>query len=140
MTRRVWAIALLLGFSALFLNSAHTYASAQDHKCIPPMPGCPTPKPTADPATDPPTATPQAEVLSLAQPSPTPPLVPDSGSAESATVSQANGTQATVFSASQIPKNNDSFAAAPGFGPIGVPLILVFALTGLTSLTILKRI
>jgi len=147
MTRRVWAIALFLGFAALLLSANHAHAQARPqipHKCPPTVTPCPIPTPSDHPTdtpasapTDPPTS--QAEVLSLAQPSPTPPLVPDSGSATSQPFSQAN-TQATVFDASPIPKNNDSFASAPGFGPVGVPLLLVFALVGLTSLMVLKRI
>jgi hypothetical protein len=146
MTRRIWAIVLLLGFAALLLSANPTNAQARrqlPQKCPNPSPVCQSPGPTDHP-TDTPgaeptdTPTPQVEVLSLAQPSPTPPLVPDSGSAESAPVSQDNS--ATVLSAAPIPKNNDSFASAPGFGPIGIPLILAFAFTGLASLTILKRI
>jgi hypothetical protein len=148
MTRRVWAIALLLGFAALLLSANHASAQTRPqvpHKCPKRVPICPadTQAPT-DPATDPTTATDpptgDAEVLSLAQPTTTPPLVPDSGSAQSATFSQSSASLEPALGAAAIPQNNDSFAAAPGFGPIGVPLILFFALLGLVSLAILKRI
>lgn len=149
MTRRVWAIALLLGFAALLLSANHANAQTRPqapHKCPHPLRICPadagnTPTPTdppTDTATDPPTE--RAEVLSLAQPSATPPLVPDSGSAQSATFSQSSDTQDAALGVAATPQNNTSFAAAPGFGPIGVPLLLFFALFGLISLAILKRI
>jgi hypothetical protein len=142
MTRRIWAIAILLGLTALLLSATQARAQLKCvQACAPVI--TPDPKPSdhgkKDTPQPTPTDTPQAEVLSLAQPSSTPPLVPDSGSATSPAFSQA-GTQAAVFGGSPIPKNNDSFAAAPGFGPVAVPMLLVFAVIGLTSLAILKRI
>jgi hypothetical protein len=150
MTRRVWAITLFLGFAALFLSANHASAQTRPqapHKCPHSLPICPadTPAPT-NPATDSPTVavtdppTERAEVLSLAQPTTTPPLVPDSGSAQSATFLQSSDSQDAALGTAAISQNNASFAAAPGFGPIGVPLILFFALLGLVSLAILKRI
>ena len=140
MTRRIWAMALLLGITALLLSATQARADKCVQNCTVATPdpgqGDHGKKDTPQPA---PADTPQAEVLSLADPSPTPPLVPDSGSATSQPFSQTS-TQASVLGGSSIPKNNDSFAAAPGFGPVGVPLLLIFAVVGLTSLMILRRI
>jgi hypothetical protein len=151
MNRRVWAMALLLGLAAFALSVARA-TPVQASKC-PNPPACPPtisllPQPTQTPEETPqetPAATPSpdfsnTQVLSLPEPTSTPPLVPDSGFAESQPVSQSNTAQGAVFEMAPIPKNNDSFAAAPGFGPIGVPLVLGFALLGLISLTVLKRI
>jgi len=142
MTRRIWAIAILLGVAALLLSANQAHAQVKCVRvCAPVITPDPKPSDHGNKDTPPPTPTdtPQAEVLSLAQPSPTPPLVPDSGSATSPAFSQTNA-QADVFGGSPIPKNNDSFAAAPGFGPVGVPLLLAFAVIGLTSLMVLRRI
>ena len=155
MTRRIWAPALV---AAVALITTATGARAEiptdSSHCLmicPPSAGPfdkpnPAPTPTVTPSAPAPTpaaSNQDANLISYDVPTPYsgPPTPPDSGSAASQVVTatpalgglpQAAGTGTLALA--------DQISSAPGFASIGIPMILFFAIAGLTSFSIRKRL
>ena len=130
---------------AVLLLSGHASAASTAHPVPCLIPPCPTPTPdhhgdpTPTPAVqDTPTASAQALTLALTTPVPTPSL-PDAGFAESNMVSQGQNPAAPVLTGGP-PPVVANYAAAPGFGDLGFPLLIGFAVLGSGAYALRRRI
>ena len=145
--KRVAGVALLgAAVAAMLLGSPHARADVISRPCL--LPPCPTDShgqsnPTPVPATAAqatPTPTAQALALTLATPIPTPSL-PDTGFAESNEVVQGQEPWAPQLTTSNGPPPAvANYASAPGFGSVGMPLLIIFAVLGSGAWAIRRRL
>jgi hypothetical protein len=138
--------AILLAVAAVLATGTHARASTPVTKpCVPVICEKQTPEPPKH-SSDPgdaaaPTATASALAVTVALTTPVPtPALPDSGFAQSATVQQGDDPVAAALKKTNQPPAVASLASAPGFGSLGIPLLIAFAGTGLIAVGIRRAI